>query len=176
MENESQKLYRVIISLYAEISRNSKRSLNGSRTVHRFHRERLAREIEKIYPVHFNNPENLWSINAFVEHVKRFNKNRRLPEIEEEIIDILWLFFRDKEWKDDEIIFEHIPEMLIDKNKKMPLKKVCLDILQAEIGRSFEIRPYGILLRDNPFFFDPFTLRELIEWVYLHETQKVKRG
>ena len=113
---------------------------------------------------------------TFVEHVKRFNKNRRLPEIEEEIIDILWLFFRDKEWKDDEIIFEHIPEMLIDKNKKMPLKKVCLDILQAEIGRSFEIRPYGILLRDNPFFFDPFTLRELIEWVYLHETQKVKRG
>ena len=170
MENESQKLYRIIISLYAEISKNSKRSLNGKRTVHRFYREKLAREIEKVYPVHINNPENLWSINAFAAHVKRFNRDIRLPEIEEEIRDILKLFFRNKVWAKDEIIFENVPETYILNGKTDYLKKNCLNALRIEISERFGIYNYEAY----QFFDNPFTFDELVEWVYSHEKQNLK--
>lgn len=172
MENESQKLYRIIIGLYADISRNSKRSMNGKQIVHKFYRQKLAREIEKVYYVQFNHPENLWSINAFVEHVKRFNMDRRLPEIEEEVRDILKLFFRNKEWKKDEIIFEHVPEKVIYKGREGPFKGMYLDVLRYEISDCFGIDSYS----GYEFFKNPFSLENLVDWVYLNERQNLKGG
>ena len=171
MENESQKLYRVIIGTYSEIAHISKRSLNGRSPVYKFKREKLARELEKVYYVHFNNPDELSNINAFAEYVKRFGMDKRLPLIESVVRDILKQFFRNKEWKKNEIIFEHIYG---------PLKSTCLDILQAEIGRKFKIYSPTLsgkdLLRGHPFFSKPFTLKELVEWIYLNEKHSLKRG
>jgi len=159
MENESQRLYRIVIDAYCKLFHANKRSVNGLSKISVWNRGRFARELEKIFCVHYNNPDNLGNINAFVEYLKKYEHTRRIPEIEEEVRAILKLFFHNKEWREDEIIFEYVYE---------PLRTTCFDILKAEIERRFGIF-YGSV--GWTFFSKPFTFHELVEWICLHERQ-----
>ena len=176
MENRSQKIYRDVISCYSEISGISKRRITGLTKVISYYRKGLAKALEGKYYIHFNNPDTLSNINAFAKVIKRFDIDERVPQIEEELRDVLKLFFRNKEWKKDEIVFEYLPKYIIVHGVKKNLRKICLDILQAEIGRRFRIQTeYGYMF-GHGFFDKPFTFRSLVEWVYLNEKQSLQKG
>ena len=170
MENESQKIYRTIMDVYARISKHRRFGMTPRTHVSFYKRGELASELSKIYYVHFVHPENLSNINAFAEQVKRQEMSIRMPQIEEKVRSILWQFFHDKEWKQDEIIFENMPQ---------PLHEMCMDILKAEVGRNFfkesyieqtsALPCYFKKAAESRFFERPFTLKELVEWIYLHE-------
>ena len=169
-ENESQKLYKTIMDSYAKISHIRRINITPRTYVQESKRVALARELSRIYYVSFNFPERLNTINAFAEHIKKYDMYHRMPQIEETVRDIVRLFFRNKEFAQDEFVFQNVPE---------PLHTTCVEIFKNEVSKRFEMdvfRGFGegdIYLKDNEGFFKKdFSIKQVVEWIYLHEKQK----
>ena len=158
MSNESQQVYKTVMDKYARISHIQRLSIRPSTKVSRYYRQKLAKELSEICCVPINNPDKLVSIVDFAEYLKRHNMERLLPEIENEVRQILKNFFVTREFSKDELIFEGIPD---------PLYKICYDVFRQEVSKRFKINLYFIFRQD--IFQRNFSIAEIVDWIYLNE-------
>ncbi len=160
MENTSQKLYRIIVNAYADISGRSKFSLNGHSLVGSdYYKIRLAREIEKNYYVDCVKVAcKLKTLNDFAEYVKKFNIDVRLPYITQKVEDIFHLFFRNIKCNHNEIIFDYAPGKFQNTLISMFCNQVE-DQFHINYMQRFELEK--LLQHCN--------ITEIADWIFLNE-------
>ena len=156
--NESQQIYKAVMDLYADISHIKRLSIKPSTPVKPYYRQALAKKLSELYCVPLNNPDELTTITCFAEHLKRYDMNRRLPEIEDEVRQILKNFFVIREFSKDELIFEGIPD---------PLYKICYDRFREDAASRFKINIFHIYRSE--IFQRNFSIAEIVDWIYLNE-------
>ena len=160
--NESQKIYKTVMDTYASIARMKRVSIKPSTKISPYFQKKLAQQLSNFYCVPINNPKALTTIIAFAEHIKRYDMEKRLPQIEDEVRGILKNFFRIRVFSKDEPIFAGIGE---------PLCRVCRKEFQEEVAKRFDINLMYILRAE--IFKHDFSIADIVDWIWLNEKMRL---